>query len=185
MSMNLSWILWQVSSSFNPPQWEWTDRWDLKYQLQNHCSLNWLNEVNIPADAWHSNPSARVEGGTREHEEAQTVSALHHLSPTPGIRFPVPRFHQGQKFWSQMEIKINYIEKETCTFPLRNILLPCSPPRHGFRNSCCSSPQCPHCWQPGGPGGQAQGRAHKNSAQSQPSEGGKDTFLVPLCVHLK
>lgn len=148
--MNLSWILWQISSSFNPPQWEQTNIWDLKYQLQNHCSLNWLNEVNIPAHAWCSNPSARVEGGTREHEEAQTVSALHHLSPTPGIRFPVPRFHRGQKLWSQIEIKINYIGKETCTFPPA-ISRPCSPPRHCFRNSCCSSPRCPHCCQPGGP----------------------------------
>lgn len=181
--MNLSWILWQVSSSFNPPQWEPPDRWDLKYQLQNHCSLNWLNEVNIPAHARHSNPSVRVEGGTREHEEAQTVSALHHLSPTPGIRFPVPRLHRGQKLWSQIEIKINYTEKETCTFPLCNIQALFS---HCFKNSCCSSPRCPHCWQPVGPGGQAQGRAHENSAQTQPSEGGEGhTFIGSLCVHLK
>lgn len=181
--MNLSWILWQISSSFNPPQWEQMDRWDLKYQLQNHCSLNWLNEGNIPADAWHSNPSARVEGGTQGHKEAQTVSALHHLSPTPGIRFPVPRFHRGQKLRSQIEIKINYVEKETCTFPLCNMQALFST-KALLQKQLLPNPRCPHCWQPGGPGGQAQGRTHKNSAQTQPSEGGT-THLVPPCLHLK
>jgi len=133
------------------------------------------------------NPLSELKVGHRQHKAAETVSALHHLSPTQGISFPVPRLHQGQKMWSQIEIQINYIERETCTCA-PEIPRPGSPPWYYFKNSFCSTSPCPHCrLRPAVPGGNSLGRVHGNSTQIQPTEGeGRThTFLFSLCVHLK
>lgn len=120
-------------------------------------------------------PPSELKVGHWQHKAAGTVSALHHRSPMQGIRFLVPRLHPGQKLWSQIEIQINYIEKETCTCP-SEIPRPCSPPWCHFKNSCCSTPLCPHrqLWP-------AQARLHRNSADRR---GGKNThILIPtLCT---